>query len=85
MSLVLKKVEGSLGIITLNNAEKRNCLSAELIHDMCRTLDEFEDSGIRVVILRAQPGVKVWSAGYDVNELPHPGVIHCHMLHPSGV
>ena len=73
MPVILKKAEGPLGTITLNNPEKRNCLSAALIHEVCRTLDEFKDSGVRVVILRAQPGVRVWSAGYDVNELPHPG------------
>jgi methylmalonyl-CoA decarboxylase len=73
MPLALSNVEGPLGTIMLNNPEKRNCLSAALIHEVCGALDEFEDSGVRVVILRAQPGVKVWSAGYDVNELPHPG------------
>jgi methylmalonyl-CoA decarboxylase len=73
MPLALKKIDGALGTITLNNPEKRNCLSATLIHEVCEALDEFEASGVRVVILRAQPGVKVWSAGYDVNELPQPG------------
>jgi len=73
MPLVLKKIENSLGTITLNNPEKRNCLSATLIREVCEALDEFEKSGVRVVLLRAQPGAKVWSAGYDVNELPHPG------------
>jgi methylmalonyl-CoA decarboxylase len=73
MPLILKDAEGALGIITLNNPEKRNCLSAPLIREVCGALDEFEASGVRVVILRAQPGAKVWSAGYDVNELPHPG------------
>jgi methylmalonyl-CoA decarboxylase len=73
MPLILKKVEGPLGIITPNNPEKRNCLSAALIGEVCKTLNEFEASRVRVVILRAQPGVKVWSAGYDVNELPQSG------------
>lgn len=36
-------------------------------------MDEFEESGVRVVIVRAPSGSKIWSAGYDVNELPHPG------------
>jgi methylmalonyl-CoA decarboxylase len=73
MPLILKEKEGALGVITLNYPEKRNCLSAALIHELCGALHEFEASGVRVVILRAQPGVKVWSSGYDVNELPHPG------------
>jgi methylmalonyl-CoA decarboxylase len=73
MPLILKEADGALGVITLNYPEKRNCLSAALILELCSALREFEASGIRVVILRAQPGVKVWSSGYDVNELPHPG------------
>ena len=73
MPLILKEIDGRLGTITLNNPEKRNCLSAALIDEFCSALDEFEKAGVRVVILRAAPGVKVWSSGYDVNELPHPG------------
>jgi methylmalonyl-CoA decarboxylase len=71
--LILKTIDGALGVITLNNPEKRNCLSATLIREFCGALDEFEASAVRVVILRAQRGAKVWSSGYDVNELPHPG------------
>jgi methylmalonyl-CoA decarboxylase len=73
MALILKERDGALGIITLNNPDKRNCLSANLIHEFCSTLEGFEKSGVRVVIVRALPRAKVWSAGYDVNELPHPG------------
>ena len=35
--------------------------------------DDFRASGTRVVILRARPGAKVWSAGHDVSELPGRG------------
>jgi enoyl-CoA hydratase/carnithine racemase len=34
MPLVLGETDGHLGIITLNNSEKRNCLNASLIHDL---------------------------------------------------
>ena len=73
MSLVLSETDGPIGTIILNHPEKRNCLSAPLIGQLCNGLDRFEESGIRVVILRAKPGVKVWSSGYDVNELSKPG------------
>lgn len=73
MSLVLTERDGGIGIIMLNNPEKRNCLSHGLIQDLFAVFDNFEKSGVRVVILRAPPGTKVWSAGYDVNELPEPG------------
>jgi len=71
--LVLSETDGHLGIIKLNNLEKRNCLNAALIRELFGVLDQFEASDIRVVILRAAPGVRVWSAGHDVNELPRPG------------
>ena len=32
-----------------------------------------EEEEARVVIIRAHPGVKVWCAGHDVNELPAGG------------
>ena len=73
MSLVLSETDGHLGVITLNNPAKRNSLSASLIYDVFKALDKFEASDIRVMILRAPPGAKVWSAGHDINELPQPG------------
>jgi methylmalonyl-CoA decarboxylase len=66
-------MDGHLGIVTLNHLEKRNSLNTLLIHDMFKVLDQFEASDTRVVILRAPPGAKVWSAGHDINELPQPG------------
>lgn len=73
MSLVLSEIDGQLGVITLNDPARRNCLSAALIQELCAALDRFESSGVRVVILRAPAGSKVWSAGHDINELPKPG------------
>ena len=34
MALVLSETDGHLGIVTLNNPEKRNSLNASLIHDL---------------------------------------------------
>jgi methylmalonyl-CoA decarboxylase len=36
-------------------------------------LQRLEEAAARVVILRAPPGAKVWSAGHDVGELPEGG------------
>ena len=73
MSLVLTEKKDSTGIITLNNVDKRNALSDALIHEIATAFNGFRALGIRAVILRATPGVKVWSAGHDVNELPDRG------------
>jgi len=73
MALVLTELRQQVGIITLNNPEKRNCLSHALIQELFSALESFEQAKMRVVILRAPAGSKVWSAGHDVSELPKPG------------
>ncbi len=73
MSLILSEIDDRIGIATLNNNQKRNCLNHELIDDMFDAFNSFGQSNLRVVILRARPGSKVWSAGHDVSELPLSG------------
>lgn len=73
MALVLTEKRGAIGVITLNNDAKRNALGEALIGEITAAFDDFRASGIRVVILRARPGAKVWSAGHDVSELPGRG------------
>jgi methylmalonyl-CoA decarboxylase len=70
MALVLTEKRDSTGIIILNHAEKRNALSEALILEITSALEGFRALDIRAVVLRAQPGIKVWSAGHDVHELP---------------
>ncbi len=73
MPLVLTSVSDSIGVITLNNPQRRNALSSDLINEITNTLTAMASLDVRVVILRAAKGQKVWSAGHDVNELPQKG------------
>ena len=73
MKYLETKFEGAVGTIILNHPEKRNALSSPLIESVVKTLDEFAREGVRAVVLRAQPGMKVWSSGHDVAELPEGG------------
>jgi methylmalonyl-CoA decarboxylase len=73
MPLVLSCLKDGVGTITLNNDAKRNALSSELIADMIAALDGFARDDARVVVLRANPGARVWSAGHDIGELPRSG------------
>ena len=73
MALILTEKKDSTGIITLNHAEKRNALSEALIMEITAALDGFRALDIRAVVLRAEPRIKVWSAGHDVSELPDSG------------
>lgn len=72
MPLVLTQVQDSIGIITLN-ASKANALSHELVHAIIDAMNEMGKQNLRVVILRAQKGAKIFSAGHDVRELPTNG------------
>ena len=65
-------IEDSIGIITLDNGSV-NALNKSLLDDITTALIALRFSPVRVVILRAPPGAKVFSAGHDVNELPTNG------------
>lgn len=69
-----------IGILTLQNTERLNVMGNALVNQLISGLEQFASSDIRAVILRTVPGVKVWSAGYDVNELPPHGKdpLECH-------
>ena len=73
MTLVTLTQEGPVGSITLNNAKKHNALSHQLVSEVMAALKVLAEASTRVVILRAQPGSKVWSAGHDIGELPEDG------------
>lgn len=73
MTYIIAELSNQIGTITLNNPQKRNCLSAELLDELVEVLNDFEEQKARAVIIRAPKGAKVWSAGFDVNELPDHG------------
>lgn len=68
--LVQTEIIGKVGIITMHNEPKRNCLSKALLDAVNDAFDDFTAKQLTVAILRAAPGVKVWSAGHDISELP---------------
>jgi methylmalonyl-CoA decarboxylase len=70
MALVLSEVKGSVGTLIMNHPARRNALSEALTEEMFVALEQFREQKLRVVVLRAQPGSRIWSAGHDVRELP---------------
>jgi methylmalonyl-CoA decarboxylase len=70
MELVVTNLDDTIGTITFNHPTKRNSIGLRFADDFIAAFDELEQAAARVVILRAMPGVKVWSAGHDVSELP---------------
>ena len=73
LPLAHASVSNHIGIITLNNPAKRNCLSSALIEEICSALAHMQTEEVRVVVLRAPAGSHVFSAGHDIGELPTNG------------
>src|SRR6185369_3451230 len=73
MSLIINSYSDHIGTITLNNAKTRNSLSNDLLNELIVALQLFEKRKARAVVIRSEPGVKVWSSGFDIRELPVPG------------
>jgi methylmalonyl-CoA decarboxylase len=70
MGYVQTSVDGFVGAICLDHFVKRNALSSGLCDAIIEALNVFAAAKTRVALLRAKPGVKIWSAGHDVDELP---------------
>ncbi len=70
MPLIVTELQDDIGFITLDNPSQRNALTAQLVREFVAALAQFKVQRVRVVVLRAQPGAAVWSAGHSVDELP---------------
>jgi methylmalonyl-CoA decarboxylase len=69
--LLAAQIKEDIGIAVLNDPPKANCLSSTLLQGLLQAFDHFEAQKVRVVIIRAYPGAKIWSAGHDLREI-HP-------------
>ena len=67
---VRRETIGRVGVLSLDHPKKLNALSERLVRELIDGMKACVGEGLRVVILRAMPGIKVWSAGHDVSELP---------------
>lgn len=68
-AMAVTKVLGHIGVVTMNNPAKVNCLSSGMVAGILQGLDHCEKAQVRVIILRAYPGAKVWSAGHSLSEV----------------
>jgi methylmalonyl-CoA decarboxylase len=73
MNLVTTEFREKIGWITMNHDAKRNALSVDMLCNLIDALDEMLLRKARVVIIRANKGAKVWSAGFNIDELPRDG------------
>jgi methylmalonyl-CoA decarboxylase len=61
---------GQVGVIALDNQRTRNALSAQTANGIVAALESLRAEGVRAVVLRAAAGLRVWSAGHAIDELP---------------
>jgi methylmalonyl-CoA decarboxylase len=69
MPLVVTECTDAIATLTMADPARRNALGRALTSEMLAALDGVRAQGARAVIIRAAPGTKVWSAGYDISEL----------------
>jgi methylmalonyl-CoA decarboxylase len=70
--LVRTQIVGTVAWLTIASPPV-NALSMALIDALAAALAEQQPPAIRAVVIRAEPGAPVFSAGHDVNELPRNG------------
>ena len=73
MNLIKTECKNYIATITFDNDKKRNSLSLDMLNEILEAFEDFRKQKARVVIIRANKGVKVWSAGFDIMELPRSG------------
>jgi len=76
ISVAMVGSEQSPGLVvevTMTSPAKRNALGADMLAALTAALVEAETAGCRAMIVRAEPGAPVWSAGHDIDELPTDG------------
>lgn len=85
MSFLRVTHKNGLAILVLDNDSRRNSLSTALLEEFCSAIDQVCQSKAKVLIIRANHGAKVWSAGFNIEELPLPGTDPVPYDHPLEV
>lgn len=68
-NILVEKVEGGVGVVTLNRPSKLNALSYPLASELDEALTAFEeDDDVRCVVITGA-GEKAFSAGADIHEM----------------
>jgi methylmalonyl-CoA decarboxylase len=66
------QIANNIGIATISKPPV-NSLSSDVCEQLLASFDEFEKAHVRVIIIRANPNTKIWSAGHDIREIPLDG------------
>ncbi|HUO06915.1 MAG TPA: methylmalonyl-CoA decarboxylase [Phycisphaerae bacterium] len=66
------QIVDNIGIATISKPPV-NSLSSDVCDQLLASFDAFEKAKVRVIIIRANPSTKIWSAGHDIKEIPLDG------------
>lgn len=69
MPVVTLDVNNAIATVTLRRTDRLNSLNAAMIAELGDALERGAATA-RVVVLRAEPGVSVFSAGHDIDDVP---------------
>ena len=69
-AVVRTEMLGNVGIITLDDQRKRNAIGSRMANGVVAALASLQAGHARAAVLRAAPGMSVWSAGHNIDELP---------------
>lgn len=79
-TLIEITLKDRVGQLMLTHTRKLNVMGNALVNQLIEGMAELVSEGALSIIIKTLPGVKVWSAGYDINELPPHGQdpLECH-------
>ncbi|NOX48731.1 MAG: methylmalonyl-CoA decarboxylase [Chlorobi bacterium] len=73
MQFIEQSIFEEIGFLTLNNETKSNSLNLQMLDEIVEAMVDFKKKGLRVVVVRSNPGAKVWCAGLRIDQLPEAG------------
>ena len=78
MNLINTTLKTHIAEIIINNDDKRNSLSSDLLYQFIEAINLVESTEA----IRAVKGSAVWSSGFNIQELPMPGIDPVPYNHP---
>jgi enoyl-CoA hydratase len=62
---ILSTTDGPIGIISINNPQRKNAVTNQMLKEIDRVLQQMEESEIRAVVLKGA-GDRIFCSGFDV-------------------
>jgi hypothetical protein len=68
-SVVATDAVGRVGVVTLPDRAKRNALTECMTSEIISAVEWLLTQDVRVVVIRSEPDMTVWSSGHEVNSM----------------